>query len=139
MATPGQIIQDCPCGSGHRYTRCCGRYHQGEPAPSAEALMRSRYSAYVLGLLDYLRHSWHPDTCPGELMLEPGLRWLGLKIHHTEAGGPADNEGRVTFVARHKLHGRAGRLQENSRFVRHQGRWVYLDGEIRQQPIGLNS
>ena len=130
MAKPGQEVPDCPCGSGHHYTLCCGRYHQGEPAPSAEALMRSRYSAYALGLLDYLRHSWHPDTCPAELALEPELRWLGLKILACEAGGPNDSEGRVTFVARHKLHGRAGRLQEDSRFVRYQGHWVYRDGKI---------
>jgi SEC-C motif-containing protein len=55
---------------------------------------------------------------------------IGLKILASEGGGPLDEHGSVSFVARHKLHGRAARLQENSRFVRYQGRWVYLDGEL---------
>jgi SEC-C motif-containing protein len=72
----------CPCGSGRVLDECCGRYHAGEAAPDAEALMRSRYSAYVLGLEDYLRATWHPSTCPATLDLctPPLPQWRGLEV-----------------------------------------------------------
>ena len=82
----------CPCGTGRAPAACCGRYHAGEPAPDAEALMRSRYSAYVLGDSGYLRATWHPDTCPDELGLDapgaPRTAWLvpdgeGASRHRT--------------------------------------------------------
>jgi SEC-C motif-containing protein len=122
----------CPCGSAAAYADCCGRYHQGPlhlQAPDAASLMRSRYSAYVLGLLDYVRATWHPDTCPADLTPnEPGLRWLGLEVrrHHIDDADHAS----VEFVARNKLSGRAFRLHETSRFVRLEGRWVYVDGDV---------
>jgi SEC-C motif-containing protein len=94
--------------------------------------MRSRYCAYVLGLEAYLRETWHPDTCPADLAQEPGLHWLGLKIGACEGGKETDEQGSVSFVARYRLHGRGGRMQEKSHFVRHQGRWVYLSGEVSQ-------
>ena len=92
--------------------------------------MRSRYSAYVLGLDDYLRETWHPRTRPaGALVADPGVRWLGLEVRrHTALG---DGEALVEFVARSKRAGRATRLHETSRFVREAGRWFYLDGELR--------
>jgi len=123
----------CPCGLPAEYDACCGRYHAGPlqgQAPTAEALMRSRYSAFQRGLLDYLLATWHPSTRPAELQPEPpGLRWLGLEVRrHT----PIDaDHASVEFVARSKLGGRAQRLHETSRFVREDGRWYYLDGEIR--------
>ena len=86
--------------------------------------MRSRYSAYVLGLIDYLLGTWHPSTAPGELELPP-VKWLGLEVRHTEAAGDA---GVVEFVARCKDNGRAERMHETSRFVRQEGRWLYIDG-----------
>ena len=72
----------CLCGSGRPYETCCGRFHAGEPAPDAETLMRSRYSAYVLGLEDYLQATWHPDTRPATLELDatPRPQWLGLSV-----------------------------------------------------------
>lgn len=90
--------------------------------------MRSRYSAYVLGLIDYLLATWHASTAPGELELAP-LKWLGLELLHVEQAGQA---GVVEFVARYKENGRAGRLHEISRFVREQGRWYYIDGQMPQ-------
>lgn len=123
----------CPCGSKRPYGACCGRYHAGPlhlQAPDAAALMRSRYTAYVLGLRDYLLDTWHPSTRPAELELDPPeLRWLGLDVRRHEAID-ADH-ARVEFVARSKLGGRAHRLHEISRFVREEGRWFYVDGEIR--------
>ncbi len=122
----------CPCGSGRALADCCGRYHAGEPAPDAERLMRSRYSAYVLGLEDYLRATWHPDTCPASLELDatPRPQWLGLSL---KAHTPLDEtHATVEFVARYKLNGRAFRLHETSRFEKRDGRWLYVGGEIHE-------
>jgi SEC-C motif-containing protein len=91
--------------------------------------MRSRYSAYVLGLIDYLLATWHPSTSPGELELQP-VKWLGLEVRLAESSGDA---GVVEFVARCKLSGRAERMHELSRFVREQGRWYYIDGQEPQE------
>lgn len=90
--------------------------------------MRSRYSAYALGLIDYLLATWHPSTSPGDLELSP-VKWLGLKIRHTEASADA---GVVEFVARCRDGGRAQRMHEVSRFVRDGGRWYYIDGQMRE-------
>lgn len=121
----------CPCGSGKAYTACCGPYLDGGQRPAtAEALMRSRYSGYVLARKDYLLRTWHGSTRPGTLDFNDAgtVRWLGLKIVRTEAGGPDDARGVVEFVARYKVGGKAHRLHEISRFVREGGRWFYLDG-----------
>lgn len=117
----------CPCGRQLAYAACCGRWHAGEPAPDAESLMRSRYSAFALGLRDYLLASWHPSTRPASLEADdPGLRWLGLDVRRHELHD--DEHATVEFVARCKQGGRATRLHELSRFVREQGRWFYVDG-----------
>jgi SEC-C motif-containing protein len=137
----------CPCGLPATHGACCGRYHAGLPAhglsaPSAEALMRSRYSAFVLGLNDYLLATWHSSTRPATLgPNEPGLRWLGLQVKRAWPALPADaphgaqpsaaQEAFVEFVVRSKLGGRAHRLHEISRFVREGGRWFYVDGVMK--------
>jgi SEC-C motif-containing protein len=119
----------CPCGRAADFAACCGRYLAGAPAPDAEALMRSRYAAYVCGDEAYLLATWHPDTRPARLGLadEPPPRWLGLTVkrHMVLDAGHAE----VEFVARFKVAGRAHRLHEVSRFVRQDGRWLYVDGE----------
>lgn len=120
----------CPCDTGKPYADCCGPLHDGSAVPpTAEALMRSRYSAYVLNQLDYLRSTWHAITRPVALLPnEPGLQWLGLRIKaHAQQD---ESHATVAFVARSKLGGRAHRLSETSRFVREDGRWFYVDGEI---------
>ncbi len=121
----------CPCGSGEAYEACCGRYHAGASAPDAERLMRSRYSAYVLGLEAYLLATWHPDTRPAALGLDapPHPRWLDLvvKLHTVQDADHAT----VEFVARYKLNGRAFRLHETSRFIRVNDLWAYVDGDAR--------
>ena len=122
----------CPCGSALDCDACCGRWHAGPQhlqAPSAEALMRSRYSAFVLGRGDYLRDTWHPRTRPAEAPApDPAVRWLGLDVRrHTVTDA---DHAVVEFVARSKLGGRALRLHETSRFVREGGRWYYVDGDI---------
>ncbi|MBK6999390.1 MAG: SEC-C domain-containing protein [Rhodoferax sp.] len=125
-------IAPCPCGSEQPYTLCCERWHAGwsqqEYAPSAQALMRSRYSAYALGLIDYLLATWHPSTAPGELELPP-VKWLSLDVRQaTESADAAV----VEFVALYRVNGRAERMHEVSRFVRQDGCWYYIDGHTPQ-------
>ena len=95
--------------------------------------MRSRYSAYALGLADYLRQTWAAETRPAELDLStpPQPKWLGLEVRRAEENGAT---AVVEFVARCKINGRAERLQERSRFVRREERWYYLDGEFPAAP-----
>ncbi|RTL38916.1 MAG: hypothetical protein EKK53_18150 [Burkholderiales bacterium] len=132
MATP----LSCPCGLRADYSHCCGALHQaftagqGLTAPTPEALMRSRYAAFVLDQRDYLLASWHASTRPTALAPpEPGLKWLGLDVKRA-AQQDADH-GTVEFVARSKLGGRAHRLHETSRFVREDGAWFYVDGDLK--------
>src|SRR3989338_1791125 len=118
----------CPCGAAD-YATCCGRYHGGASAPDAESLMRSRYSAYVLGLEAYLLATWHHTTRPAALDLAAdNAKWLGLEVkkHTPESADRAT----VEFVARYKISGRAHRLHEISRFTREEGRGFYVDGEF---------
>lgn len=115
-------FKSCPCGSGHSYGHCCGPAHDGtRPAPTPEALMRSRYSAYALGNAAYVLATWHPATRPPELHLNPATRYLFLSVH--EASG---NE--VEFSAALQV-GRGERyvLRERSLFEQPGGRWVYVD------------
>jgi SEC-C motif domain protein len=124
-----QALDICPCGSGREYARCCGRWHSGEHAPTAEALMRSRYAAFVLGLDRYLLDTWHPSKRPASIEFEPRQRWLGLTIVAASVSG-ADN-AEVEFIARFRIGGAsAARLHERSRFVREGERWLYMDGQI---------
>lgn len=125
--------QTCPCGSGRAYAACCGQYIEGGRLPdTAEQLMRSRYTAYALARQDYLQKTWHASTRPADLgaAVTDAVKWLGLQIKRTRAGGAADTEGMVEFVARYKMHGKAERLHEASRFVREDGQWLYVDGEF---------
>jgi SEC-C motif-containing protein len=127
----------CPCGRlvrGNKpaaYARCCGAYlgdYAGTPAPDAESLMRSRYTAYVLGDAAYLLASWHPGTRPPAIEPEPAARWLGLEVRSHRAVD--DCHAEVEFIARRRVQGRGLRLHERSRFVREGGRWFYLDGDM---------
>lgn len=129
----GVLVEDCPCGSGEEYAACCGPLHWGAAAaPTAEALMRSRYAAFVKGDGDYLFRTWHPRTRPDDVTIDPGLTWTGLDILAVVGGGEHDDDGEVAFAAHWRTtNRRQGVLEERSRFVRRAGRWVYLDGEHR--------
>ncbi|UTH72546.1 YchJ family protein [Chromobacterium sp. IIBBL 290-4] len=134
MKSKKQANTACPCG-GESLAACCGRYHHPDapPAPTAQALMRARYSAFALGLEDYLLATWHPSTRPEKLDLEEDagvVKWIGLEILRCEAGLEGDSEGAVEFVARWKVGGKAERMRETSRFVREDGRWYYLSGQL---------
>ncbi len=119
----------CPCGSLKAYERCCQKYHEGELPGDAEELMRSRYTAYVLKLEDYLLATWHSRTRPAALDLaSSSRRWIGLKVLRHET--LASDEAVVEFVARYKASGRAHEMREASRFVRENGRWLYVEGVV---------
>lgn len=119
----------CPCDTGRDYDACCGRFHAGRAATTALELMRSRYTAYVLGLEAYLLDTWAEKTRPESVGFDRALRWTGLEILETDAGGLFDDDGTVTFGADHEVAGAPQRLSEKSRFVREGGRWRYLDAE----------
>ncbi len=114
------VVTLCPCGSGKPLVDCCGRYHAGEAAPTAEVLMRSRYSAYVLKLSDYLLETWHSSSRPVALNVEEdAIAWLRLQIIDSGTDW-------VEFAAFFQ----GGQLHERSRFVYENGRWFYIDGEV---------
>lgn len=119
----------CPCGLGTPYAQCCGPIHEGKPAPTAAQLMRSRYSAFALGLPDYLLRSWHVSTRPGTLELDADTRWLRLLIESAEQGGPFDDAGSVTFTAIGRTQEGRFEQRERSSFVSEGGNWFYVDGE----------
>ena len=132
----------CPCGRLDARRRpldwaaCCGRYidhFSDTPAPDAESLMRSRYSAFVCERAAYLLATWHPSKRPATLNFDTGTQWLGLEVRAHRRLDDAHAE--VEFVARSRLHGRASRLHEQSCFVRENGadgvaRWFYVDGTM---------
>jgi SEC-C motif-containing protein len=124
----------CPCGTGKPYSRCCEPAIEGsEPAITAEALMRSRYTAFVLQQCDYLVETIHPShreaIDPNNLKQQTAqTHWLGLRILETEGGKEKDKEGMVAFIADYWEKGHQEALEERSRFVREEGRWYYLDG-----------
>ena len=130
-------LADCPCGRRDAvggplpYAQCCGRYLEdlaGTPAPDAEALMRSRYSAFVLQRADYLLATWHASKRPSKVSFDAGAKWLGLEVRDFK--GIDATHAEVEFVARQRdPGGRAVRLHERSRFVCEDGRWYYLDGD----------
>ena len=127
---------DCPCGSSRPFSECCGPFLSGMQHPeTALGLMRSRYVAYCLKDGNYLLKTWHRRTRPGEVdFAGDDTIWLGLDILRHEAGGSADKEGRVEFVAHYLQDGVRRQLRENSRFVREANDWFYLDGEGQKKP-----
>jgi len=128
----------CPCGSDEAFEDCCSPFLSGEStAPTAEALMRSRYTAYVRHDDAYLLDSWDPQTRPDDPhpSADDGSTWTGLRILRTEAGGEDDDQGVVEFIASCDVRGTPAQLHETSTFRRgDDGRWLYVDGD-NQQPI----
>jgi SEC-C motif domain protein len=120
----------CYCSKEEHYENCCGRFHSGDAvATSAELLMRSRYSAYVLQLEEYLLATWHVSTRPLSLDFSDAdkTRWLVLEFkRHTVVNS---NRAQVEFIARYKIGGQsAQRLHEISDFIFEEGRWFYISG-----------
>ncbi|MFB7511754.1 YchJ family protein [Streptomyces sp. NPDC056144] len=132
----------CPCGLTAAYGACCGRFHSGTAgtggtgaagtAPTAELLMRSRYSAFVVRDEAYLLRTWAPETRPKDVDFDPAMRWTGLEIQGTTDGTAFHQHGTVTFTASYVHDGEPGALRERSRFARHEGAWVYVDGDFTE-------
>ena len=128
----------CPCGrvdavgKAVSFVGCCGRYvgHFAQaPAPDAQSLMRSRYCAFVLGDEAYLLATWDPSTRPSAVSPVAGAKWLGLEVRVVEELDDSHAQGE--FVARYRTSAGAVRLHERSRFVRRDGRWYYVEGDLR--------
>ncbi|MDO5511552.1 YchJ family protein [Corynebacterium sp.] len=120
----------CPCNTGLAYEECCGRYHGGAVAPTAETLMRSRFTAFVVRDAEYLLRTWDPDTRPSELTLvDLPVRFYRLDIHEVVGGGPLDSAGVVEFEAFYKGDP-PGSQRERSTFRRLDGRWFYSAGDV---------
>lgn len=120
----------CPCTSGDLFDACCGPILAGERrAPTAERLMRSRFTAFARGDAEYLLRSWHPTTRPARLDLDDEVRWTRLDILATVVGGPFDSRGEVEFEAFYRDPSGPNSMRERSRFVREGGEWSYVDGD----------
>jgi len=142
---PARLLQACPCGrSGASkkplaFADCCGRFidhFETTPAPDAESLMRSRYSAFVLERGNYLLATWHATRRPASIEFEAGVKWLGLEVRLCQALD--ETHAQVEFIARQKSAGEAAlRLHETSRFVFEGSRWYYVEGS--QHSKALNS
>lgn len=134
------MSQNCPCGSGKLNTECCTPYISGEkPAPTAEALMRSRYSAYVFKELDYLKSTLAPEALDGHddasvKEWAEQSEWLGLEVHETWAGQESDDTGIVEFSATYAIDGEAMTHRERSHFKKEDGKWLYVDGTMVSGP-----
>ena len=129
----------CPCGSGLDERACCALYLAGEPAPTALALMRSRYTAYVRGAVDYLLRTHDASTRDSVDVAairrwSKDTTWLGLEIVATERGTTDDTDGIVEFIARGSTRGTPFVQRERSRFRRHDGAWFYVDGDMVAEP-----
>jgi SEC-C motif domain protein len=131
------MSRPCPCTSKKPYDRCCGPFHAGTALPeTAEQLMRSRFSAYALGKVDYLINTRTEAKRSDENREElaeycKSVSCVGLKIVSREKGGKADDNGIVTFHASLQAHGRRSLHIETSTFAREQGKWVYVDGVVK--------
>ncbi|MBL6931377.1 MAG: YchJ family protein [Rhodospirillales bacterium] len=131
-------MTNCPCGSSSTYDDCCGPYIAGTAAPTAEALMRSRYTAYTEGNNAYLIETLAPESRDEEEEAQQNhksnMKWQGLEIRTTSEGGEKDETGIVEFVARYKVGDQSGIHHERSNFRREEGRWVCIGGEINPKP-----
>lgn len=152
-ASDDRLAQPCPCGSGATAAECCAQYFGGDKAPpTAEALMRSRYSAYALGAVDHIMATHHPKAA-GDVDRKSTEKWsaeatwLGLEVASTQGGGEGDQTGEVEFIARYELGGAPLSHHERAQFRRgDDGRWYYWDGAmvkprpvVREQPkVGRN-
>ncbi len=129
------MLNLCPCGSMQPYERCCEPFHKNFQAPTCETLMRSRYSAFVFGLVDYLYETTHPSQRTKRLRNEIAftckkVAWTHLEVLSTWQGDINDNVGKVSFRALYLQEGMEGVHTEHSRFKRFGKMWMYVDGEV---------
>lgn len=125
----------CPCGSSKEFDICCEPILNGAPAATPEALMRARYSAHATGAYKFLESSLHPSTREAvdkdkmEQWSE-AVKWEGMVVHETTGGGENDDTGTVSFTAKYSVNGIEQEMREDSTFVREDGQWFYLDGDV---------
>jgi len=129
----------CICGSGKEFDACCGPLIEGAAAPTAEALLRSRYTAFAMGKTDYLVDTLTPDLRDDFDLVEAestaaGAEWLGLEIRSVSAGGPDDETGVIEFVANFRLHDAPRIHHELAQFRREDGRWLCAGGQTNPKP-----
>ncbi len=136
----------CPCDSGKSFSSCCEPLVSGvKRADTAEALMRSRYTSNVLKDVTYLLRTWHPSTRPADINPDTIPPYQDLRIVRSEAGGRTDDLGIVEFRARYRLQHRLHTLHEISRFIKENGQWFYINGQIVEsasatgQKVGRNA
>ncbi len=128
-------MNPCPCGSGRELADCCEPYIKGRaPAPTAEALMRARYTSYATGNIDFIERSHAPETRKtfnreAAAKWSRESQWKGLKIVGTKGGGANDSEGVVSFVAFFSKEGKDFRHEEIGRFRKEKGDWLFVDGQ----------
>ena len=128
-------MTQCPCGSDCDFDECCGPIIGGMAAPNPEALMRSRFTAFVHGDLDHIENTHAEEVranfnrSAAESTAE-SVEWISLDISHTSEGGEDDDTGTVEFTARFKQDGELLVHHEKSNFRRQEGRWVYVDGKM---------
>lgn len=126
----------CPCGNDLEYSECCEKYISGQSlAPTAEALMRSRYSAYVKQNIDYIAATHDPKDdhefdAKAAQEWASNSEWLGLEIRSVKKGQESDTEGTVEFIANYNISGRACKHHEIANFIKDGNRWIYTDGTI---------
>jgi len=123
----------CPCGTELQFAECCGPFLEGrQMAPTAEALMRSRYTAFAVQDVPYLLRSWHRSTRPADLDLndQTGFAWHGIEVLETENGEAGEEAGVVEFIANFSGNGQDHRLHERAKFVCEEGQWLYVDGKV---------
>ena len=134
-------MKPCPCGSGLAYSECCEPYISGSKnAPTAEALMRSRYSAYVEHAIDYIVKTCADDEkdridVNQTKNWSERSKWLGLKVLATEKGGAADTEGTVEFEALYEIDGLSEVHHEKAKFKKQNGRWIYTEGDVKPKTV----
>jgi len=137
MLRPENLMpHQCPCGSNKKFNDCCGQYiNDLAIAPTAETLMRSRYSAYSLAKIDYIVNTMRAPATNGFDPVDTKRwaeqsKWLGLKVVNTKEGQATDNRGWVEFIARYELNAKTQSMHERSEFHKIDGRWYYVSGEM---------
>ena len=132
----------CPCGKGSSTEECCGRFISGDAQPAtAEELMRSRFTAYALGEIDYIVATHDPEAAD-QVDREHAEQWSkqstwhGIEVLSTEAGEADDDQGEVEFIARYEVRGKRFSHHERAQFRKHKGHWTFVDGTmIKPKPV----
>jgi len=130
----------CPCNSGRLYSSCCEPLIDGnKSATTAEAMMRSRYTANVVKDVEYLLKTWHSSTKPKYMLSATIPELYGLQIVRTKEGSEADDRGVVEFKAKSILQNKIWNLHEISHFVKEKDQWLYVDGDLLESPPAITN